>query len=207
MHRSVVVIGQGDVPLPASGERRQVMVTHVPAEEYGDERGALLSFLAEQRGGIRRAVLGLTDEQACARPTAGELSLAGLIKHVAEVEQGWVARAQGKEPRVHRDATDWDETFRLVDGETVASQLAYWERVAAETEAFVRSVPSLDDTFALPDQPWFPPEGRVSVRWLCLHLIRETARHAGHADIIRESLDGRTAFELVALEERAAAGS
>lgn len=177
------------------------MVTHVPAEAHGDERGALLAFLAEQRGGVRRAVLGLTEEQASSRPSASELSLAGLVKHVAEVEQGWIARAKGEPPAVARDESNWDECFRLVGDETVEAQLAYWEKVAAETEAFIRSVPSLDDTFALPDQPWFPPEGRVSMRWLCLHLIRETARHAGHADIVRESLDGRTAFELVAMEQ------
>ncbi|MFJ5775101.1 DinB family protein [Streptomyces sp. NPDC093094] len=177
------------------------MVTHVRAEERGDERGALLAFLAEQRGGIRRAVSGLTDEQASSRPSASELTLAGLVKHVAEVEQGWVARAKGERPAVERDETNWHENFRLVGDETLRSQLDQWEKVAAETEAFVRSVPSLDDTFALPDDPWFPPDERVSMRWLVLHLIRETARHAGHADIIRESLDGRTAFELVALEQ------
>ena len=175
------------------------MVTHVPSEEYGDERGALLSFLEEQRGGIRRSLLGLTDEQAAAKPSASELSLGGLLKHVAEVEQGWIARAKGEKPAVEREASNWHECFALVGDETVASQLAYWEKVAAETEAFARSVPRLDETFPLPDQPWFPPEGRVSVRWVLLHLIRETARHAGHADIIRESLDGKTAFELVAL--------
>ncbi len=177
------------------------MVTHVPAEEYGDERGALLNFLAEQRGGIRRAVLGLTDEQASSRPSASELSLAGLLKHVAEVEQYWVSLAKGEPPAVLRDQSNWHECFLLVEGETVASQLDYWEKVAAETEAFIRSAPSLDDTFALPDMPWFPPEGRVSLRWLVLHLIRESARHAGHADIIRESLDGKSAFDLVALAE------
>ncbi|MFG2130570.1 DinB family protein [Streptomyces sp. NPDC048751] len=177
------------------------MVTHVRAEAQGDERGALLSFLAEQRGGIRRSVLGLTDEQASSRPSASELSLAGLVKHVAEVEQSWVARAKGEEPAVHREASNWHECFALVDGETLASQLDYWEKVAAETEAFARSVPSLDDSFPLPKAPWFPEES-VSVRWVLLHLIRETARHAGHADIIREALDGKTAFELVALAEK-----
>ncbi|MCD7443657.1 MULTISPECIES: DinB family protein [Streptomyces] len=177
------------------------MVTHVRAEAYGDERGALLSFLAEQRGGIRRSVLGLTDEQASSRPSASELSLAGLLKHVAEVEQGWVARAKGEPPAVKRDESNWHECFTLVDGESVEQQLAYWEKVAAETEAFVRSAPSLDDTFPLPDEPWFPQGEAVSVRWLVLHLIRETARHAGHADIVRESLDGATAFELVAKEQ------
>ncbi|MEV7320286.1 DinB family protein [Streptomyces sp. NPDC093970] len=177
------------------------MVTHVPAEAQGDERGALLSFIEEQRGGIRRALLGLTDEQATSRSSASELTLAGLLKHCAEVEQSWIARAKQEPPAIERDQSNWHETFQLVGDETVASQLAHWEQVAAETEKFIRSVPSLDDTFPLPPQPWFPPEGRVSMRWVCLHLIRETARHAGHADIVRESLDGKTAFELVALEQ------
>ncbi|MGC9441525.1 DinB family protein [Streptomyces sp. WG5] len=177
------------------------MVTHVRPEAQGDERGALLSFLAEQRDGIRRSVLGLTDEQAASRPSASELSLAGLVKHVAEVEQGWIARAKQEPPAVARDESNWHECFVLVGDETVASQLAYWEEVAAGTEAFVRSVSSLDDTFPLPNDPWFPPDERVSMRWLCLHLIRETARHAGHADIIRESLDGATAWDLVAKEQ------
>ncbi|MGW1586206.1 DinB family protein [Streptomyces sp. NPDC002386] len=178
------------------------MVTHVAAETQGDERGALLAFLEEQRGGIRRALLGLTEEQARSRPSASELTLGGLLKHVAEVEQSWLARARQEPPAVHRDQSNWNECFRLTDDETVAGQLAYWEKVAGETEEYIRSAPSLDDTFPLPPDPWFPPEGRVSLRWLCLHLIRETARHAGHADIIRESLDGKTAFELVALEQR-----
>ncbi|MFD3498854.1 DinB family protein [Streptomyces sp. NPDC058676] len=177
------------------------MVTHVRAEAQGDERGALLSFLAEQRGGIRRALLGLTDEQASSRPSASELTLAGLLKHVAETEQGWVARAKGEAPAVKRDESNWHECFQLVGDESVESHLAYWEKVAADTEAFVRAVPSLDDTFPLPNEPWFPPDEAVSVRWLVLHLIRETARHAGHADIIRESLDGASAWDLVAKEQ------
>ncbi|MFB0616034.1 DinB family protein [Streptomyces sp. AGS-58] len=179
------------------------MVTHVAAEAKGDERGALLAFLEEQRGGIRRSLLGLTEEQARSRPSASELSLGGLLKHVVEVEQAWISLARQEPPAVRRDASNWNETFQLIGDETVASQLAYWERVAAGTEEFIRSAPSLDDTFPLPPDPWFPPQGRVSLRWLCLHLIRETARHAGHADVIRESLDGRTAFELVALAQEA----
>ncbi|MGW1160707.1 DinB family protein [Streptomyces sp. NPDC002513] len=177
------------------------MVMHVRTEERGDERGALLSFLEEQRGGIRRALLGLTEEQARSRPSASRLSLGGLLKHVTENEQGWIARARQEPPTVRRNEGNWHESFELLDDETVQSQLAYGEKVAAETEAFIRSVPSLDDTFPLPSAPWFPPDERVSMRWLMLHLIRETARHAGHADIVRESLDGKTAFELVAMEQ------
>ncbi|MFC8127707.1 DinB family protein [Streptomyces sp. NPDC057302] len=175
------------------------MVTHVNAEAPGDERGALLAFLDAERGGIRRALLGLTDEQAASKPSASELSLSGLLKHVAEVEDGWISRAKGVAPAVERTEANWDECFRLVEGESVESVLAYWGQVARRTEEFVRSRPTLDETFALPDEPWFPKED-VSTRWVLLRLISEMARHSGHADIIRETLDGKTAFELVALE-------
>jgi uncharacterized damage-inducible protein DinB len=175
------------------------MVTHVNAEAPGDERGALLAFLDAERGGIRRSLIGLSEAQAAAKPSASELSLGGLLKHVAEVEEGWIARAMGVDPAVARTESNWDECFRLIEGETVESALAYWEQVARRTEEFIRSRPTLDETFALPDQPWFPKED-VSLRWVLLRLITEMSRHSGHADIIRETLDGKTAFELVALE-------
>ncbi|MFI6878678.1 DinB family protein [Streptomyces sp. NPDC050400] len=175
------------------------MVMHVSPEARGDERGALLAFIEEQRGGIRRSLLGLTDEQASATPSASSLSLVGIAKHVAEVEEVWIALAGGPKPQVERTQEAYLDGFRLLEGESVKSVLAYWEDVARRTEEFFRAAPSLDDTFPLPDEPWFPDGQEVSLRWLGLHLIRETARHAGHADIVRESLDGKTAFELVAL--------
>ncbi|MEU5956743.1 DinB family protein [Streptomyces sp. NPDC047525] len=175
------------------------MVTHVNAEAPGDERGALLAFLDAERGGIRRALLGLTDEQAATKPSASELSLSGLLKHVAEVEEGWISRAKGVAPAIERTEANWDECFRLIEGETVDSVLAYWGQVAQRTAEFIRSLPTLDETFALPDEPWFPKED-VSMRWVLLRLITEMSRHSGHADIIRETLDGKTAFELVAQE-------
>ncbi|MER5772918.1 DinB family protein [Streptomyces sp. NPDC002039] len=176
------------------------MVTHVPAEAHGDERGALLSFVEAQRGALRRSLLGLTEEQAASRPSASELSLSGLLKHVAETELNWLRMAQQKPNEKQRTEQTWGDGFRLVEGESVPALSAFWEGVAAELEEFVRAVPSLDDTFPLPEAPWFPKEGRVSMRWLLMHLVEEHARHAGHADIVRESLDGRTAFELVAME-------
>ncbi|MFE4717224.1 DinB family protein [Streptomyces sp. NPDC056728] len=175
------------------------MATQGNAEIRGDERGTLLIFLAGQRGAVRRAVLGLTDEQAAATPSASALSLSGLVKHVAETEQGWVARARQVAPDMQRTEENWADSFRLVGDESVESALACWDKVALATEEFVRSVPNLDDTFPLPRHHWSPGEEEVSVRWLLLHLIREAARHAGHADIIRESLDGKTAHELVAM--------
>ncbi|MFI8995870.1 DinB family protein [Streptomyces sp. NPDC053542] len=178
------------------------MPTHVPAEAHGDERGALLAFLEAQRGGLRRALLGLTDEAAASCPSASELSLSGLLKHVAETELNWLDMAKQRPSSIERDQSTWHLGFRLTEGETVAGMLAFYDKVARETEEFIRAVPSLDDTFPLPEAPWFPPDARQSMRWLVLHLIEETARHAGHADIIRESLDGATAFALVD-EERA----
>ncbi|MEU9116070.1 DinB family protein [Streptomyces sp. NPDC048483] len=179
------------------------MPTAVSAEAPGDERGALLAFLEAQRGGLRRAVLGLTEAQVTGRPSASELSLGGLVKHVAEVEQRWVEWAQELPPSVERTQETWHLSFQLEDGETLAGVLAYWDKAAAQTEEFIRALPSLDDTFPLPVAPWSPPNARRSMRWLLLHLIEETARHAGHADIVRESVDGKTAFELVD-EERTA---
>ncbi|MFF2025747.1 DinB family protein [Streptomyces sp. NPDC058171] len=176
------------------------MVTHVSAEARGDERGALLAFVEAQRGALRRAVLGLTDEQAARVPSASELSLSGLVKHAAGAELSWLRMAQQRPNEQITTEGDWQNGFRLVGDETVASTLAHWAAVAEETEEFIRSVPSLDDTFPLPEAPWFPKDGAVSMRWLMLHLVEELARHAGHADIIRESLDGKTAFELVAAE-------
>ncbi|WP_435057437.1 DinB family protein [Streptomyces sp. bgisy060] len=177
------------------------MVALVPAEAPGDERGAFLNFIEAQRAALRRALLGLTEEQAASRPSASELSLSGLVKHVAEVELNWLRLAQQQPNERQRAEGTWEEGFRLVDGETIPEVIGFWTDVAKQTDAFVRSVPSLDDTFPLPPAPWFPKDGRVSVRWMLLHLVQEMGRHAGHADVIRESLDGKGSFELIAEEQ------
>ncbi|MEV7276778.1 DinB family protein [Streptomyces sp. NPDC093111] len=178
------------------------MVALVPIEQQGDERGAFLNFVQSQREALIRASLGLTEEQAASRPSVSELSLSGLIKHVAEVELNWLRLAQQRPNERQRDEGTWAEGFRLVDGETIPQIVAFWQGVAKETEEFVRSVPSLDDTFPLPPAPWFPENGRVSIRWMLLHLVQEMGRHAGHADIIRETLDGKGSFDLIALERQ-----
>ncbi|MEV8590320.1 DinB family protein [Streptomyces sp. NPDC051180] len=176
------------------------MVALVPSEALGDERGAFLNFIEEQRAALRRSLLGLTEEQAAGRPSASELSLSGLLKHVAEVELNWLRLAQQRPNERQRTQETWGDAFRLVGDETIPEIIAFWAGVAKETEDFVRSVPSLDETFPLPKAPWFPEDGRVSIRWMLLHLVQEAGRHAGHADVIRESLDGRTSFELIAAE-------
>ncbi|MEC4018213.1 DinB family protein [Streptomyces sp. H27-D2] len=184
------------------------MPTLVNAEAHGDERGALLAYLEAQRGAIRRSLLGLTDEQAALRPTAGELTLSGLLKHLTEVEQNWIVAILAGRPEgdIKRDESNWGDSFRLVDDETVAGMLARNAQVARETEEYINSLPDLDGTVPLPVAPWFPQDGRRSARWVLLTLIQELARHAGHADIIREAIDGKTAFELVDEDRAAQAG-
>src|SRR5262249_41924332 len=166
-----------------------------------DEREGLLAFLAQQRDALRIAAYGLTDEQAAATPSASALSLAGLIKHAARTERGWmveiVARRELPEPQ------DYAADFHLEAGETLASVLDLYAAVAAETEAIVGEIADLGQPVPVPrDAPWFPKDVEAwSVRWVLLHLIEEPARHAGHADIVRESLDGATFSPLMAAAE------
>ncbi|MCX4692557.1 DinB family protein [Streptomyces sp. NBC_01408] len=166
----------------------------VSTEVPGDERGTLLSFVESQRAALREAARGLTEEQAASRPSASELSLSGLLKHAAECELSWLRMAQQQPNERQRAEGTWGEAFHLVEGESVPDVLAFWDRVAKETEAFIAAVPSLDDGFPLPPAPWFPQDTKVSMRWMLLHLVEEFARHAGHADILRESIDGTRAM-------------
>ena len=161
------------------------------------ERADLLAMLAKQRHFLRFTTRGLTNEQARQRTTASELCLGGLIKHVADVEQGW-ANFIIEGPSAMRDAADmtaddWAkraDQFRLLPGETLAGVLAGYAAVAVRTDALVTSLPDLSAAHPLPTAPWFAPGERWSARRVLLHIIAETAQHAGHADIIRESLDG-----------------
>ncbi|MGI5349655.1 DinB family protein [Streptomyces sp. CA-250714] len=168
----------------------------VKAEQHGDERGALLAYLEAQRGGIRRALHGLTEEQARSTPSASDLSLAGLLKHVTVVEEGWLRTFRGIETSEEEQKEAYEHGFAPTDEQTVEALLAYNERVAAETEKAVGELSSLDETFVVPPAPW-DKGGEFSWRWGLLHLIEEYARHAGHADIVRETIDGKGAFDLV----------
>jgi hypothetical protein len=92
-----------------------------------------------------------------------------------------------------RDAAggeDWAAGFRMLDGETLAGLLDGYEEVARRTDELVATLPDLDSSHPLPEAPWFEPGARWSARRVLLHLIAEIAQHAGHADIIRESIDG-----------------
>jgi uncharacterized damage-inducible protein DinB len=161
------------------------------------ERADLLATLAMQRHFLRFTTRDLTDEQAGRRTTASELCLGGLIKHVTAVERNWANFIANGPSTMGDFATmteaeraQWTDTFRLLPGETLAGVLADYAEVARRTDELVATLPDLDATQPLPKAPWFEPGARWSGRRVLLHIIAETAQHAGHADIIRESLDG-----------------
>ncbi|MFE9692506.1 DinB family protein [Micromonospora sp. NPDC005806] len=153
------------------------------------ERADLLAALRRHRGFLRQTVQGLTDEQAATRSTVSELCLGGLIKHVATTEERWLWFAVGGAEAMQREPIDWFGQFRMGDGETLAGLLAEFDRVAEATDALVATL-DLNSAHPLPTAPWFEPGVSWSVRRVLLHVIAETAQHAGHADIIREAIDG-----------------
>jgi hypothetical protein len=159
------------------------------------ERADLLETLGKHRFFLRFPARELTDEQARTRATVSELTVGGLIKHVTAVERQW-ARFIVDGPSALGDSMDptaldaHADSFRMRQDETLAELIGAHERVAAETDELVRSLPDLDVSHPLPEAPWFEPGARWSARRALLHIIAETAQHAGHADIVREALDG-----------------
>jgi hypothetical protein len=158
------------------------------------ERAELLRTLATRRFFLRWTVRDLTDEQAARRTTVSRLCLGGLIKHVAGVEKAWMDFVLDRPgaPMGHtaESLERHERGFEMLPGETLAELLERYEQIARETDAAVAALPDLDVSHPLPEAPWFEPGGRWSARQVLLHIISETAQHAGHADIIRESLDG-----------------
>jgi len=167
------------------------------AEVLNTERAELLEVLGKQRHFMRFTTRDLTDDQARQRTTASELCLGGLIKHVTVVERNWAgfivsgASAMGDfAAMTEDDFADWAQQFRLLPDETLDGVLADYAAAAERTDELVRTVPDLNVTQPLPAAPWHPAGGKWSARRVFLHIIAETAQHCGHADIIRESLDG-----------------
>ncbi|MGW2114191.1 DinB family protein [Streptomyces zhihengii] len=189
------------------------MTTTAPHSPATAERAELLAALAAARAALTGTVRGLDDARAAARPTVSTLCLGGLVKHVAAMEESWLRfvtdgpsamahelpdgvtwadLAAGTAREVPRWARDHADGFRMLPGETLAGILAGYARVAARTEEIVAGVPDLSAAHPLPEAPWHEPGAVRSVRGVLAHLIAETAQHAGHADILRETLDGRT---------------
>jgi len=157
------------------------------------ERETMLAFLDYHRQTLAGKLVGVTAEQAISRSTVSELTLLGLVRHMTEVERGWIAEEFGagygtpagpaELPPLYSRPGAPDADFTELDANRLQDDLATWRFEIARTDAVVASR-SLDDTI---------PNGRrgpISLRWVLWHLFEEYARHNGHADIIREAIDG-----------------
>jgi hypothetical protein len=152
-----------------------------------DERATLDAFLDFQRSVMIRKAEGLSEADAGRRSTPSALTLLGMVKHLAYVERWWfqICFAGEDVPQLSTDE-DPDADFRIEPGETVESVIDLY-RGEMERSREIAKGASLDDLAATPIRL-----GIVSLRWIVVHMIEETARHAGHADIIREAIDGAT---------------
>ncbi|MDX3087490.1 MULTISPECIES: DinB family protein [Streptomyces] len=161
------------------------------------ERADLLESLRRARHFLTFTVRDLDDEQAGRRTTESELCPGGLIKHVTSVERSWaefIVKGTSAMPDfttfTEEDFARRADDFRMLPGDTLDGVLAEYAKVAERTDELVASLPDLDVSHPLPKAPWFEANASWSARRTLLHIIAETAQHAGHADILREHIDG-----------------
>lgn len=173
------------------------------------EKDGLNAYIAQQLDAFRAVAFGLTDEQARATPTPSTLSVGGLLKHVTSVSRGWAQRVAHAPQPPPPDGRSFAERMAahqaelsMGPDETLAEVLDLFDTQADETLRILEAA-DFDTVVPVPrDAPWFPKDLEAwSVRWVALHLVEEIARHLGHADIIREAVDGATMYELVAGRE------
>lgn len=150
----------------------------------GGEREVLETFLDLYRAIVVRKVAGLSAEAARRRLVPSSTTIAGLVRHLASVEREWFGGVLAERPVAGAAGDGWN----VDDVTDVETLVADYERACAESRRVAAR-------FALDDTVPMPRLGRVSLRWIYVHLIEETARHAGHADILREQLDGATGFD------------
>lgn len=149
----------------------------------------ILDLLAEQRRTFLIAYRGLDDAGARTRSTASELTLIALLKHVTGTERGWIRTLVEKDENAEFDMAAGMASWNVGPDETLEGLLADYATAVGETEAAVADA-DLDVPVPLPTAPWSPERQWWSGLKILMHVLRETAQHAGHADIIRESLDG-----------------
>ncbi|TCO53093.1 DinB family protein [Actinocrispum wychmicini] len=150
----------------------------------GDEKESLQASLDRHRDVVLWKLEGLDDEQLRRRMTPSGTSLLGLVKHLAYVESGWFLETFGRPPvKVVQDPDDPEEDLRIEPHESTEDVLGYYRRARAAADQVIAEVEVTDEGTA-----WFGDA--VSMRWVLIHMIEETARHAGHMDILRELIDG-----------------
>jgi hypothetical protein len=171
----------------------QSFATPTPARATSDERVLLLAYLHRQRELVVETAVGLTDAQARWTPDGRMLPIAGIINHLTHVEWRWI---DGR--FLQHDFPVREEEFRLGPNAALAELIgAYWER-GRRTDEVVGAASSLEiqcigvEGSGPPAHVLLGLGEPIDLRWVLLHLIEETAHHAGHADATREMLDGGT---------------
>lgn len=148
-----------------------------------DEKTMLTAFLDYQRATMVRKAEGLTDAQARWSPVGSGTSLFGLLAHLVAVERWWFVKVvAGEDVALPWSREDPDADWRGAEYATLADVVAAYEQACARSNEIARAT-DLDAT-------GHPPRPLVTLRWVLVHMVEETARHAGHADIVREQLDG-----------------
>lgn len=173
----------------------------------GDERDAITIFLGQQCEQLRLSALGLDDAQARRTLPPSELSIAGLLSHGAQVIASWLERIRIAPEPLSREglfllgeeigiSNAFCSGAEIPEGMTIEQILTAFDRAAERVRPVIQAA-DFEARVPVPDAPWFPAELESwNVRWACHHLIEELARHAGHADLIRESIDGEIAYSL-----------
>ena len=181
-------------PMPAAQDRRALRTEPVRPASYlrrmpvpfapvADEKTGLALFLDDQRRALLAKLDGLDDAQATTRSTASAFCLLTLVKHVAFVERRWFQLEIARRDVPGLWPPPDDRELRLEEGDTLASIRELYTSVIEENRAILADVDDLDEV---------SPATGLNRRWVLLHLLEELARHAGHADILRESIDGVT---------------
>lgn len=160
--------------------------TRIEPPPAASERELLLSFLDLYRETILVKVSGLTEEQLRRPLVPSPTTLLGIVKHLGYVERSWFRiRFNGEDLPVPWTEQDPDADFRIEPDETAESIVAFYRDQVARARAIAAGARLDDRVKGKAKQPY-------TLRWILLHMIEETARHAGHADILREQTDGAT---------------
>jgi uncharacterized damage-inducible protein DinB len=150
-----------------------------PPRSFGDDRDVLMTLLQYQRESVVRKVVGVSDDSARRSPVQSGTTLLWLVRHLAHAEQLWIVHrfAGGKEP----------PSAPALSDDTLDAALTAYRQSWGVIDAIIDATPTLDQISVTTDG-----SGRPTLRWILAHLLEETARHAGHADILRELIDGVT---------------
>jgi uncharacterized damage-inducible protein DinB len=161
-----------------------------------DEVGTLLGFLDYQRATLAWKCRGVDQDGLRATTAASSMTLGGLLKHMALVEDSWFSRSlHGQERQPPWDGVDWkadpDWEWRTAADDSPEQLFALWEKAVDRSRDLVTDALADGGLDQQAQRPW-PDGSRPSLRWIVCHMIEEYARHNGHADLLRESIDGST---------------